>query len=117
MLPNTDEPPSVRTQTTHAEFRLQGIPAAPGIVIGRAGLLRFEASQRHDETRTCDPVSERERFNTAHQSCIAELQTVFELTQQNSPTAAPIIEAQLLMMQAPSIATETHEYINEGMSA
>lgn len=117
-MSSSDHPPSALAHTNFpTEFRLQGIPAAPGIVIGRSGVFRFEPTPSQEQCIICDPLLELERFDIAHTNCCNELQSIFELAQTQSPTAAPIIEAQLLMLQDPSLISDIHTLIQTGVSS
>lgn len=104
----SDEPPpaaSVRGQKHRKEKRFKGIPASPGILIGEAVVLAMEAIAIKETLISEERVdAECERFSHAVEECTRELHRIITMANDEAPVAAPILEAQLFILNDPSVA-------------
>ncbi len=112
-VPDSDEPPPASAYSANAnkrekhrkEKRFKGIPASSGIVIGKAVILATEAIAIKDTLIPEDRIdAEIERFAHAVQECTHELHRIVTMANDEAPVAAPILEAQLFILNDPTIA-------------
>ena len=125
--PRTQEAPTTPSEKStrkashkaaHKEKRFKGIPAAPGIVIGEAVTFVIEPitiRQALIEPERID--AEIERFHQAVEECTAELHRTIAMANDEAPVAAPILEAQLFMLNDPSVSAMVIEYIRKQYTA
>jgi phosphotransferase system enzyme I (PtsI) len=86
------------------EKRFRGIPAAQGIVIGRATTLIFEPLVVQRSVIAPEQISQEQyRFRAAVAACSVELQRLVSMALEEAPVAAPILEAQLLILNDPMV--------------
>lgn len=114
----SDAETSPRRKTSHKEKRFKGIPASPGIMIGEAVTFVVEPitiRQALIEPERID--TELERFRHAVEECTAELNRTIAMANDEAPVAAPILEAQLFMLNDPSVSSMVTEYIHKRYSA
>ncbi|MBL7992465.1 MAG: phosphoenolpyruvate--protein phosphotransferase [Candidatus Kapabacteria bacterium] len=120
---DSGKPPSVQSQssfrkTPHKEKRFKGIPASPGIVIGQA--VTFVVEPITIKQTLIEPEripAEIGRFHHAVEECTAELHRTIMMANDEAPVAAPILEAQLFMLNDPSVGAMVTEYIQKQYSA
>src|SRR5271157_3278665 len=80
---------------------LKGIPAAPGIAIGRAHIRR-EAFKRRAESRAADPAAELAALQAAVEKTAAQLREVISrVASRTSQKEAGILKTQLLALDDP----------------
>jgi phosphotransferase system enzyme I (PtsI) len=80
---------------------LKGVPAAPGIAIGRARIRR-EAGQRPAESRTADPQVELAALEAAREKSAGQLRDIISrLASMTSQKEAGILRTQLLVLDDP----------------
>lgn len=100
------------------EKRFKGLPASPGIMIAQATLFISETPKIHSGSVALHHIpSEHERFALAVEECSRELQRIVSIAQSEAPVAAPILEAQLLIMNDPAMGEMIHRRIDEQCSA
>jgi phosphotransferase system enzyme I (PtsI) len=120
LAPAHDEPPprvdeeyntsqTLQTLAPHAKYRkekrFKGIPASPGILIGNAVILAMEAIAIKDAPISEDRIEpECARFAHAVEECTQELHRIITMANDEAPVAAPILEAQLFILNDPSVA-------------
>lgn len=97
---------------------LKGIPASPGIVMGRAFVLSFDdattASERTLPHRISDEV---DRFVAAHETAVSELQRALHNAESESRTAISIIDSYLMIVKDPMIVESITDRISSGANA
>lgn len=108
---NMGEPPpssfsaQSRSSKHRKEKRFKGIPASPGIYIGEAVVMAVEPIAIKDTPISEDRVhSECERFAHAITECTQELHRIISMANDEAPVAAPILEAQLFILNDPTVA-------------
>jgi phosphotransferase system enzyme I (PtsI) len=80
---------------------LKGVPAAPGIAIGRA-CIRREAGERPAESRAADPAEELAALQAAVEKTAAQLREIIRrVASKTSPKEAGILNTQLLALDDP----------------
>jgi phosphoenolpyruvate-protein phosphotransferase (PTS system enzyme I) len=92
-----------------------GIPASPGIVIGRAFVLRWE-TQRTPHATVSDELIEREveRFHEARLWAKQRIREIQHSTAERlGNVEAQIFEPQILMLEDPDLVGGTIQYIRE----
>jgi phosphotransferase system enzyme I (PtsI) len=98
-----------------AHVTRDGIPASPGIVIGRAHVLRLELPRApHVTVAPADVEAEVERFHEARrwsQERIRELQRA--TVERLGPVEAQIFEPQIVMLDDVDLVEGTVEYIRD----
>ncbi len=100
------------------EKRFKGLPASPGIVIGRAITHTTEPlTIRTNSIAAQDVALEQERFRTAVHECTSELQRIIVMAQEEAPVAAPILEAQLFIMNDPTVGEMIQQRIEQLITA
>lgn len=103
-----------RRKTPHKEKRFKGIPASPGIVIGEAVTFVIEPITIRQTLIDSERIdTELERFRHAVEECTAELNRTIAMANDEAPVAAPILEAQLFMLNDPSVSAMVTEYISK----
>lgn len=126
---DSGEPPSPQNQAVspqsapqrkvpHKEKRFKGIPASPGIIIGRA--VTFVVEPITVKQALIEPervAGEIERFHHAVEECTAELHRTITMANDEAPVAAPILEAQMFMLNDPSVSVMVTDYIRKQYSA
>ncbi len=102
-----------------AETIYRGIPASPGIAIGKSLLLKNE-SQDVISLRLL-PVEQRqaecERYHNAVQSCLAELRETYRIAEREIGNVASILESYELILCDESINETIQRRIDEGFPA
>src|SRR5687767_5811979 len=98
-----------------AHLTRDGIPASPGIVIGRAHVLRWELPRApHVTVAPADVEAEVERFHEARrwsQDRIRELQRA--TVERLGPVEAQIFEPQIVILDDVDLVDGTVEYIRD----
>jgi phosphotransferase system enzyme I (PtsI) len=80
---------------------LKGVPAAPGVAIGRARIHR-EAGRRPAESRAADPEEELAALEAAVKKTAAQLREIISrVASKTSPKEAGILKTQLLALDDP----------------
>lgn len=111
-LPNLASQP--RSGKHRKEKRFKGIPASPGIFIGEAVVLATEAIAIKNTPIPEDRIdAECERFAHAVRECTQELHRIITMANDEAPVAAPILEAQLFILNDPSVADMIAERIRQ----
>ncbi len=107
-----------RRRAVPKERRFKGIPAAHGIVIGTALVIVSEPLTIASSTISHErlPV-EHERLDTSVRQCSAELQRLVSIAQEEAPVAAPILDAQLMILNDPVLGQVLHQRIDHLFSA
>jgi phosphotransferase system enzyme I (PtsI) len=96
--------PSPRKHEHRKEKRFKGIPASQGIVIGTARAMHNEPLVVPRSVIAPEHIAhEQERFRHAVVACSAEMQRLMEMAHEEAPVAAPILEAQLLILNDPMV--------------
>ncbi len=99
------------------ERRLRGLPASPGVAIGRAWWYRpdeLRVVRRHGESAEV----ERARLRRAREESAAELEALIAARRDRlSPEELAIFEAQRLMLDDPDLLARVEETIERGASA
>lgn len=102
------------TKNTRKEKRFKGIPASPGIFIGTAVTFVVEAVSVRQTLIAPERVeAEIARFHHAVAECAVELHRAVAMANEEAPVAAPILEAQLFMLNDPSIGAMVESYIKQ----
>ncbi|MCX6140124.1 MAG: phosphoenolpyruvate--protein phosphotransferase [Candidatus Kapabacteria bacterium] len=97
---------------------LKGIPASPGIAIGRAFVLSSDSPSVEPEVLNVQDIpSEVARFRTALDATTIELMNAIELARKESSTVISIIESYLLIASDPMMTTSIIDRIQAGFSA
>ncbi len=105
-------------ESTVTSVVLKGVPASPGIAIGRAFVLDPEQPVDPTEQITPDSIAnELHRFQQALEVVIAELVQARDLARQESDTAVNIVESYQLIVNDPIIQKSIKEHISKGISA
>lgn len=101
------------------ERALNGIPASPGIVIGRVQLLHWEVPEVTHRIIADDEVpAELARYRAAVAKAKARLESVRERAEHNAgPEEAAIFEVQLHMLDDADITTRVEGYIRQNLGA
>ncbi len=128
---NTEPPPQTTEQhhsspevrkaarkAAHKEKRFKGIPASPGIIIGQAVTFVVEPITIRQTLIEPEQIpAEIQRFRHAVEECTAELQRTITMANDEAPVAAPILEAQLFMLNDPSVDAMVTDYIHKQFTA
>lgn len=96
--------------------RLDGIPASPGIVIGRVRVLRMDVPPVPHGTSVPEEAVKREiaRFREACAAVKAQIRRLQDRTRkQLGAVEAQIFEPQLLMLEDPDLVGGTETYISD----
>lgn len=98
-------------------MRLQGIPAAHGLAIGKAAhFATFEWP--HAAKQGGDPKMERERLQAALENANAQLQALVEkVAAQVGASEAQVFEAQRMFLSDPALLAKAEEELNSGFDA
>ncbi len=104
--------------STADEQKLKGIPASPGIAIGQIFAL-VEAPEREQQEPIAEDAvaAELQRFEKARQQCAAEIEQFMQKARSLLPSAVPILEAQLLILNDPLLLEEITSAIYQRHSA
>lgn len=96
-------------------WRVQGIGASPGRVMGRVRRLRRDLPRVEHRTISNDRVDrELERFERARQRAVEHTRALRERTEERlGEVEAKIFEPQLLMLDDPELVEGTRSYIGE----
>ena len=93
---------------------LKGVPAAPGMAIGRARIRR-EAGKRPAESRAADPQEELAALQAAVEKTAAQLREIISrVASKTSPKEAGILKMQLLALDDPLFMDPVRSLIREG---
>jgi phosphoenolpyruvate-protein phosphotransferase (PTS system enzyme I) len=94
---------------------VDGTPASPGIVIGRAHVLQWDAPRVPQGSVTAEQVdAEIERFHRAREATQARLQQIQrETAERLGSVEAQIFEPQILMLEDGDLVDGTVAYIRE----
>jgi phosphoenolpyruvate-protein phosphotransferase (PTS system enzyme I) len=100
--------------TAHAPVSLQGVGAAPGVVVGHVRLLTRRvdvagARQEHIDVSAVD--AECARFLSAVKSA----RTTLERLRNDAGDAGSVVEAHLLMLEDPMLLDGTKRHIEHGL--
>ena len=90
---------------------LAGVPAAPGLAIGRAFWLERQSLEIDESAKS--PEIERERLVSA----IAQVRAAMRVAADAPGPAGAIIDAQLTLLEDPALAEEAYAKIMQGKSA
>lgn len=97
---------------------LKGVPASPGIAIGRAFVLDTDLAVDAAEVVSPDSIAnELSRFKQALDSVRNELDQAMELAINESPTAVNIVESYQLVVADPLMHQNIATRISEGITA
>lgn len=97
---------------------LKGIPASPGIAVGKAFVLSIESPSVQPEVLEPHEIPhEVARFLTAQEATNAELLNSIELARQESSTVKSIIESYLLIASDPVMTGSIVDRIKAGTPA
>lgn len=97
---------------------LKGIPASPGISIGRAFVLSVESpSVPHEKLEQRRIPDEVARFRSALEAAASELVSAIELARTESASVSTIIESFLLIVSDPIITSSIVTRIETGIPA
>ncbi|MBP6509249.1 MAG: phosphoenolpyruvate--protein phosphotransferase [Candidatus Kapabacteria bacterium] len=97
---------------------LKGIPASPGIAVGKAFVLSIESpSVQPDTLEQHEIPHEVARFRTAQEATTVELLNSIELARQESSTVKSIIESYLLIASDPVMTGSIVDRIMAGTPA
>lgn len=101
------------------ESRIKGIPASPGIAIGKSLVLKGEGQallhfQMLDESRR---PKELQRYENAVRECVIELQQTYQLAEQEIGNVAAILETYEFIINDFSINEAIKKRIAEGFPA
>ncbi len=100
------------------EQKLKGIPASPGIAVGRIFPLYEPAETTQRQRIREDAVAaELARFEKARQQCIEEMQHFIRKARDSFPSAVPILEAQLVILNDPLLLKEITNTIYQRYAA
>ncbi|MDW8220783.1 MAG: phosphoenolpyruvate--protein phosphotransferase [Bacteroidota bacterium] len=104
-----------RRRTAHRkEKRFKGIPASPGIIIGTAVTFAVEPITIHTNPIEPEQIqAEIERFLHAVQECTADLHRTIAMANEEAPVVAPILEAQLFMLNDPAVCAMVSNLIQQ----
>lgn len=99
--------------------RLVGIPAAPGFGMGPAHVLRPVVTfDDVDETRAEDPRLERERFRTALERSLEEVQQLkVRLADRLPDVDATLFDTHRMMLEDKSFLDKIYSFIDDGFAA
>lgn len=99
--------------------RLVGIPAAPGFGMGPAHVLRPVVTfDDLDEVRSENPGAERERFRTAVERSIEEVEKLKSRLADRLPEIdATLFDTHRLMLEDKSFLDKIYSFIDDGFSA
>ena len=99
--------------------RLVGIPAAPGFGMGPAHVLRPVVTfDDLEEVRTEDPTVERERFRTAVQRSIEEVEQLKSRLADRLPEIdATLFDTHRMMLEDKSFLDKIYSFIDDGFAA
>lgn len=99
-------------------YVLKGVPASPGIVMGKAFVLSFdEVTPPADRTAPHRVADEIDRFAAAHETAVSELQRALDIAVAESKTASTIIDSYLMIVKDPMIVESITDRISSGANA
>ena len=104
--------PSPRPSPPRGE-RGAGVPAAPGLALGRVVQLR--GAVRTLTEHGGPPAEEKEHLRTAQREAALQLEALER--QSNDPTRAAILRVQRELLEDPELLDRTHQALSEGKSA
>lgn len=108
----------VRTAAPSGQHILKGIPASPGVAIGKAYVLSVESpSITHERIEPSAIVDEVAQFRRAIETVTGELIHAVELARTESSTVSTIIESFQLIVADPTIINNIVRRIEQGTSA
>jgi len=97
---------------------LKGIPASPGIAIGRAFVLSSDSPSLQPDVLTLEEVPvELERFRIAQEATTVELMNAIELARLESSTVSSILESYLMIASDPIMTNAIMGRITTGTPA
>lgn len=101
------------------EEQYKGIPSSDGISIGKAVVLKYEpvilSDAKHLPTEQLP--AEHERFAVAISVCMNEMTSIINIAYDQAPSAAAILEAQLMIVGDIVVHDSIHIRISQGYSA
>lgn len=108
----------IRASAPPGQRILKGIPASPGIAIGRAVVLSVESPTIHHDRIAPDLVeAEVGRFMSALDVAASELVAAIEIAKHESATVTTIIESFLQIVGDPIITSSIIDRIRHGYAA
>jgi phosphotransferase system enzyme I (PtsI) len=111
-------PSMIRGGPSRGEHSLKGIPASPGLAIGKAVVLNVATGSSTPERIAPHEVdAEVSRFRGALEAVVAELVRASELARSESATVSSIIESFLLIVADPIVTESICTRIRAGASA
>ncbi len=114
--PVSEQPPS--EGTTHArERRFKGIAASPGIWRGKISVRTLSRIRKKRSLSPDEIETELQRFATAHNDCVAELEDVIRQAVGDKRVVRPILETQLLLLTDTTIVDHIQQRIRNGEPA
>ena len=107
-----------RHHGSSGERVLKGVPASPGVAIGRAFVLSVDSPTiRHDRIRSEDIDAELARFAGAVEVSTAELHRAVEIARTEKGTVTSIIESFVHIVNDPTITAAIIDRIRHGYPA
>lgn len=104
-------------QVLKEQFVLKGVPSSPGIVIGKALVLKPDTVISPNITIPQEQISsEIVRFDNAHHELVHQFMTSLGKVKNESSNIIAIIETNLLILTDPMLNDSIKELISEGLS-
>lgn len=112
------KPPHAKRKDRFREKIIKGIPASPGIAIGKAAAVAGpNVRSKHKRVSLEKIPAEHDRYAQALESCREELNGIIQSAQDESKAVAQILETQLLILQDVSMQNAIRKSIEKGVHA
>ncbi len=99
------------------QFVMKGIPSSPGIVIGKAKLLKPESVISPNEKISIDLIDEEiARFDVAHSTLLEQFMGSLGKVKNENSNIIAIVETNLLILTDPILKDSVKTHISKGYS-